>query len=218
MPRLKKEVNPKSKPYGDELKLKTSGVVSNPSESINGTFEVGGEPIYLASKEFPITTMEAIAPIVACGIHYRNDEVRKIYEANGGIKTDGSGGFDLCVTEDIHLTHKMKYFMIDFGVILSPPRDLALQFLLIPRSSTFKNYNIIQANSVGLIDRDYCGKDDYIKMAAFFLPSRNAPQTGYIIPKGTRVAQILLIPQYKPVFQEFTPSDKSRDGFGSTGK
>lgn len=218
MPRSKKEVHPKSKTHNDELDSVTSGVVSSPGEATNGTFEVGGEPVYLASKDYTISVMEAIAPEVACGIHYRNDEVRKIYEANGGIKTDGSGGFDLCVTEDIHLTHKMKYFMIDFGVILSPPRDLALQFLLIPRSSTFKNYNILQANSIGLIDRDYCGKDDYIKMAAFFLPSRNAPQTSYIIPKGTRVAQILLIPQYKPVFQEFTPSDKSRNGFGSTGK
>lgn len=218
MPRSKKEVHPKSKTHNDELDSVTSGVVSSPGEAINGTFEVGGEPIYLTSREYNITPMEAITPEVTCGIHYRNDEVRKIYEENGGIKTDRSGGFDLCVTEDIPLTHKLKYFLIDFGVILSPPRDLALQFLLIPRSSTFQNYNILQANSVGLIDRDYCGKDDYIKMAAFFNPSRDVPPTGYVIPKGTRIAQILLIPQYKPVFQEFTPCVKSRNGFGSTGK
>lgn len=38
---------------------------------------------------------------------------------------------------------------------------------MVPRSSTFKNYGIIQTNSCGIIDGTYCGDDDMWRMPVY---------------------------------------------------
>jgi len=82
-----------------------------------------------------------------------------------------------------------------------------------PRSSTFKNFGIIQTNSIGVIDNSYCGEEDEWKMAAYALRDT-------VINKNDRICQFRIV-EKQPEFQ-FTEvehlMEESRGGFGSTGK
>lgn len=85
--------------------------------------------------------------------------------------------------------------------------------LVIPRSSTFKKYGIIQANSVGLIDETYCGNNDEWHFPAY-------ATIDVFIPKNTRICQFR-IQKHQPVlyFKEVDNlGNKDRSGFGSTGE
>ncbi|MBT3786234.1 deoxyuridine 5'-triphosphate nucleotidohydrolase [bacterium] len=143
-------------------------------------------------------------------IHYRDDSVRELYQA-AGIKTNGSAGFDLVAVEDVTFERLAEFRFIDLGVIIQVPDGC--HSLLLPRSSTFMRYKILQANSVGLIDSDYCGSEDWWKMPAVYLGEGEG-----IIPRGTRICQFLLN-QTLPIkeLEEFHPESNSRGGFGSTG-
>jgi len=129
-------------------------------------------------------------------------------------KTEGSSGFDLVLPETITLSPATPFQLIDFRVVVKPPADH--HTILMPRSSTFKNYRLMQANSVGLIDEDYCGIEDTIKMPVVWLPDN---EHSYLtIPAGTRLAQIIFMPVVRAKFTEFQPLDKSRGGIGITGR
>lgn len=82
-----------------------------------------------------------------------------------------------------------------------------------PRSSTFKNWGILQTNSVGIIDSSYCGDNDEWAMPVY--ATRDTT-----IEKGDRVCQFRLM-EKQPVVN-FKRVDKlnapDRGGFGSTGK
>lgn len=83
---------------------------------------------------------------------------------------------------------------------------------LAPRSSTFKNYGIIQTNSVGVIDESYCGDGDIWKMPALAFKDGK-------INKGDRVAQFRIMKKQENLtFKERTQINQDRGGFGSTGK
>lgn len=118
--------------------------------------------------------------------------------------------FDLSTAEDVHLDAG-EFKLIDLGVCIEVPEGY--EAILVPRSSTFKKYNIIQTNGIGVIDNAYCGDEDWWKMPAFALDPTD-------IPAGTRIAQFRIQPQ------QMTPmcvrkvdkmDNKSRGGFGSTG-
>ena len=143
-------------------------------------------------------------------IHYRNDYVRELYEKSG-IQTDGSAGFDLICVEDVTLNSFGQFQMIDLGVIIKPPK--LHHSLLMPRSSTFKKYGIIQTNSIGLIDEDYCGPEDY-----WMFPSLYMRHDTTTIKSGTRLVQFIL-QKTIPIItsNEYIPKGYSRGGFGSTG-
>ena len=83
---------------------------------------------------------------------------------------------------------------------------------IVPRSSTFKKYHIIQTNGIGIIDNSYCGDNDEWKMPV--LAMRDT-----FIPKGTRICQFRVIKSMKyPRWKEVTTLEtESRGGFGSTG-
>ena len=57
-----------------------------------------------------------------------------------------------------------EYREIDLGIVMQVPPNCHV--MILPRSSTFKRYGILMANSAGIIDRDYCG-DDYICFPAY---------------------------------------------------
>lgn len=82
-----------------------------------------------------------------------------------------------------------------------------------PRSSTFKNYGIIQTNSVGIIDNSYSGDNDEWSMPVY--ATRNTQ-----IKKNDRICQFRIIKSMPNV--EVTTvdhlSNPDRSGFGSTGK
>jgi len=136
--------------------------------------------------------------------------VTSLYDS-AGVQTTGSSGFDLVCVETVTFDSLGEFKLIDLGVVIRPPKGH--HSLLMPRSSTFKKFGIIQANSIGLIDEDYCGKDDYWRFPALYM--RSEP---IVIEAGTRIAQFILQKSISiDTVDHFAPDDRSRGGFGSTG-
>lgn len=115
---------------------------------------------------------------------------------------------DLFAAEDY--TYKAgDSFMINLGItVVFPP---GYEALIVPRSSTFKNYGIIQTNSIGVVDQDYCGPKDIWRMPVYALRDGE-------IKKDSRVAQFRIISSMDAEIVETTNLGRiSRGGFGSTG-
>ena len=84
--------------------------------------------------------------------------------------------------------------------------------VIVPRSSTFKNFGIIQTNHFGIIDNSYSGTNDVWKFPAY-------ATRDIVIKKNDRICQFR-IQEIQP-FVEFeeagTLDTEGRGGFGSTG-
>lgn len=176
--------------------------------------------------------------------------IKILEKTNGCFPMEFEQGewFDLCLAEDVklkapqahkmHIRNKNKETLpevrtrdVDFdsciaklGVAMELPAGY--EAVVIPRSSTFKKYGIIQSNSMGLIDNSYSSDKDEWGMP--MVATRSV-----IIPKGTRVAQFRI-----QLSQKATPwqkikwlfsskpklvkvlslNNETRGGFGSTGK
>lgn len=142
-------------------------------------------------------------------IFFRNAEVEALY-AVAGVKTALSAGFDLVLSEDL-VFEKGQYHLADLGVIIRVPEGF--HSFLVPRSSCFGRYRLLQANSIGLVDQDYCGTDDYWRMPLVYLGDERLE-----LKKGLRLCQLVLQKTYFVTeLASFVPADKSRGGFGSTG-
>ena len=83
---------------------------------------------------------------------------------------------------------------------------------IVPRSSTFKNFGIIQTNHYGIIDESYCGDNDQWCFPAFALRDT-------IIHKNDRICQFRIVKKQPPVEFEVVEhlGKTDRGGFGSTG-
>lgn len=103
------------------------------------------------------------------------------------------------------------FALIDLGVSMKLPEGYEAH--IAPRSSTFKNYGIIQTNGVGVVDNSYSGTNDIWKMPCYFTRDTT-------INKYDRICQFRLIKKMEPVqFNETDTLDSvDRNGFGSTGK
>ncbi len=73
-----------------------------------------------------------------------------------------------------------NYTLLNLGVAMQLPKGY--EAYLLPRSSTFKKWGLLQTNSKGIIDESYCGNDDIWRMPV--VATRNVT-----IPKGTPIAQ-----------------------------
>lgn len=116
---------------------------------------------------------------------------------------------DLRVAEDTHLKRD-EFKLIDLGVAIQLPKGY--EAIVVPRSSTFKNFKIIQANSMGVIDNSYCGPEDYWKFPAIALRDT-------VLHKNDRICQFR-IQKIQPKLEFETVTDLSnvnRGGIGSTG-
>jgi dUTP pyrophosphatase len=112
--------------------------------------------------------------------------------------------------------------LVPTGLIIeSPP---GYYFKVFMRSGLAIKHGISLVNDVGIIDEDYCGPDDEVKIGLIrhFNPSDPKLEKPIIIEKGTRIAQLIFekndIPKIE--WQEQNKSDfagDSRGGFGSTG-
>ncbi len=120
-----------------------------------------------------------------------------------------SNWIDLRAAENVKLT-KDEFKLIPLGFAMQLPEGYEAHVL--PRSSTFKNYGIIQTNSMGIIDNSYCGNEDYWFFPAF--ATRDAA-----IEKGDRICQFRIVRQMQVVTVEFVKDLKreNRGGHGSTG-
>ena len=124
--------------------------------------------------------------------------------------TEGSVGFDLPARVTVKVPPK-GYAMVPLNVVVKVPKGYAL--LVLPRSSLFLKKGVIVANSVGVIDEDYCGPEDEVKMIVF-----NPFEKEVTIKRGEYIAQGLVVKVEKPKIVEVDEIPcKSRGGFGSTG-
>ena len=137
-------------------------------------------------------------------IKYFTDKIDKLTYIDG--KSDW---IDLRAAEDVTLK-KGDFKLIPLGVAMELPTGYEAH--VVPRSSTFKNFGIIQTNHQGVIDRSYCGDNDQ-----WFMPVYAVRDT--VIYVNDRICQFRIIEnQPEIVFEEVVQLDnKNRSGFGSTG-
>lgn len=130
----------------------------------------------------------------------------------------GSDWIDLRAAEDIWIPQG-ESALIDLGVSMDLPDGYEAQ--VIPRSSLFKNFGLIQTNSVGLIDNSYCSTNDRWKFPAFCLQGRDFidGRTGTMVHLNDRICQFRIVEnQPKITFREVDELNGiERGGFGSTG-
>lgn len=137
-------------------------------------------------------------------IRYLNDKVDKL-EYIGG-KSDW---IDLRAAEDVELK-KFEFKLIPLGIAMQLPAGYEAH--VIPRSSTYKNFGVIQANSMGMIDESYCGNNDQ-----WYFPAIAMRDT--VIHAGDRICQFRIVEHQSHLnfVAVETLGDSDRGGFGTTG-
>ena len=138
-------------------------------------------------------------------IKYFNDKLEKLAYIDG--KSDW---IDLRAAEDVDLKQG-EFKLIPLGVAMQLPKGYEAH--IVPRSSTFKNFGIIQTNHQGVVDCSYCGDNDQ-----WFMPALAVRDTH--ISFNDRICQFRIEKnQPKLVFDEVNElSGANRGGIGSTGK
>ena len=136
-------------------------------------------------------------------IQYLNESIPKLAYIGG--KSDW---IDLAAAETVTLKAG-EFRLIHLGVAMKLPEGYEAH--IAPRSSTFKNFGILQVNSVGVVDSSYCGANDWWKMPVY--ATRDVT-----IEKGSRIAQFRIM-EIQPTltFEECSLDGADRGGFGSTG-
>ena len=116
---------------------------------------------------------------------------------------------DLRAAEDVEM-EAGDFKLIPLGVAIELPKGYKAN--VYPRSSTYKNFGIILANSVGQIDESYKGDNDEWKFPAIALRDT-------IIHKNDRICQFEIVKKMPPIkFEEVeTLNNADRGGIGSTG-
>ncbi|MCR4586278.1 MAG: dUTP diphosphatase [Lachnospiraceae bacterium] len=138
-------------------------------------------------------------------IKYFTDRIEKLRYIDG--KSDW---IDLRCAEDIVLK-KGEFKLIPLGVAMQLPKGYEAH--VVPRSSTFKNFGVIQTNHCGVIDESYSGDNDQ-----WFMPVYAVRDTE--IHVNDRVCQFRIMEHQPAIDFEETDrlGDTDRGGFGSTGK
>ena len=115
---------------------------------------------------------------------------------------------DLYAAETVSLKSG-EHHLIHLGVAMKLPEGYEAH--LLPRSSTFKKWGIIQANHCGIIDNSYSGPNDWWKMSAIALRDTT-------IEKGDKICQFRIIKRQPEIeLVEGKMEGEDRGGFGSTG-
>ncbi len=125
-------------------------------------------------------------------------------------QTKGSCAFDFIARETITIEAHAVGF-VPGNLIVKVPEGHSL--LILPRSSLFRKKSLLIPNSPGLIDCDYCGPEDEIKIQVL-----NFDDNPVIVERGERLAQGLFVRSDQAEWNEVNhPNHDSRGGFGSTG-
>ena len=137
-------------------------------------------------------------------VRYLSDRIEKLCYVDG--KSDW---IDLRAAEEVALkAGEMK--LIPLGVAMRLPKGY--EAWIVPRSSTFKNFGVLQANSFGVVDESYAGDEDQWCFPAYAVRDT-------VIHVNDRICQFRIM-KHQPELS-FTEtahlSEESRGGFGSTG-
>lgn len=116
---------------------------------------------------------------------------------------------DLRSSENVSLL-KGEYYLLPLGVAMELPKGYEAH--IVPRSSTFKNFGIIQTNSKGIVDNSYCGNNDQ-----WYMPIIAMRDT--TINLNDRVCQFRIVKNQEDITFETVDELESinRGGIGSTG-
>ena len=137
-------------------------------------------------------------------IKYFTDKIEKLTYIDG--KSDW---IDLRAAEDVALKAG-EFKLIPLGVAMKLPQGYEAH--VVPRSSTFKNFGIIQTNHCGIIDESYCGDNDQWYFPAYALRDTE-------IHVNDRICQFRIM-EHQPTIQ-FEETEKltgaDQGGIGSTG-
>ncbi len=138
-------------------------------------------------------------------IKYHSDKIEKLTYIEG--KSDW---IDLRAAEDV-VMKQGDFKLISLGVSMKLPEGYEAHVL--PRSSTFKTWGILQANSQGVIDNSYSGTNDIWRFPALAMRDTE-------IHVGDRICQFRIMKNQPQLhFEEVDLlEDTDRGGFGSTGK
>ena len=137
-------------------------------------------------------------------IKYHDPDIAKMAIERHGDWIDLRAAENVCMNPG-------EFKLISLGVSMKLPAGYSAH--VVPRSSTYKTWGILQANSVGIIDEEYCGENDIWKFPALaFRPTT--------INKGDRICQFRLVKKMPDVQLETVTflSAPDRGGLGSTGE
>jgi dUTP pyrophosphatase len=139
--------------------------------------------------------------------------IRRIHSAAvlPEYQSEGAAGFDLAASEDI-VIQPGAVVLIPTGLVIQVPPGYCLG--VFARSSTPLKRGLMVANGVGVVDSDYCGPNDEVKIEVL-----NFTTTPVQVKAGDRIAQGLFIPVARAEWQEADDDLRvgSRGGFGATG-
>ena len=127
-----------------------------------------------------------------------------------GYGTSEAAGFDLAASHDI-VIQPGQIALVRTGLIIEVP---AGHFLgIFARSSTPLKRGLLVANGVGIIDPDYNGPDDEVRIQVL-----NITAAAVTVKRGDRLAQGIVLPAPRVTWDETTVlREETRGGFGSTG-
>lgn len=127
-----------------------------------------------------------------------------------GLQMDKKGDWvDLRAAETVSLKQG-EFKIISLGVSMKLPDGYEAH--IVPRSSTYKNFGIIQTNHMGVVDNSYSGTNDIWRFPA--LAVRDT-----VIHKNDRICQFRIVKRQPMLeFEEVEELDsENRGGFDSTG-
>jgi len=124
-------------------------------------------------------------------------------------ETEGSVGFDILARKKTVIPPK-EIKLVPGNIIVEVPKGYML--MVASRSSTPKKKGLTPPHGLGIIDHDYCGEQDEIKIQVY-----NFTDNSVIVEKGEKIAQGVFIRIDKLSWEEVdSMNENSRGGFGST--
>jgi dUTP pyrophosphatase len=125
-------------------------------------------------------------------------------------QTRGSAAFDLAASEAVTVAPG-EVRLVPTGLVIEVPQGMFLG--IFARSSTPLKRGLMVANGVGIVDSDYCGPRDEVKIAVV-----NVSAVTATVAAGDRVAQGVILPAPRVAWEEVSElMPESRGGFGATG-
>lgn len=123
-------------------------------------------------------------------------------------ETGGSIGFDIICREDT-VVKARSLARIPSNIIVQVPEGYVLAIAL--RSSAPKKKSLLMPHGIGIIDNDFCGKDDEILVQVY-----NFSDSDVSVSRGEKIAQGIFLRTDRAEWVEKEMESQSRGGFGST--
>ncbi len=125
-------------------------------------------------------------------------------------ESDQAAAFDFSAADDV-IVEPGRVALVPTGLVVEVPAGMFLG--IFARSSTPVKRGLMVANGVGVIDPDYCGPADEVRIAVM-----NFTATAVTVRRGDRIAQGIFLTAPRVTWDEADRlRDGSRGGFGATG-